>query len=118
MAFSSGVNAEVSVIDDPQPGSSHTKIKILQQETTPQRLVDHSAQISDKDQRATDETDDYRPNTLQDTETVQTLLEDFPSNKDLDLLFDAKLLPSSMRENLPKDIEVGYLLAPRQRYRH
>ncbi|OWZ75844.1 glucosamine 6-phosphate N-acetyltransferase [Cryptococcus neoformans Tu401-1] len=105
-AFSNGASAEISAIDDPQPGSSRTKVKILQQETTSQRLIDHSAQINDKDQWATDEVDDDRPNKLQGTEIAQTFLKNSPSNKDLDLLFDAELLPTSMRENLPNDINV------------
>lgn len=87
LTFSSGVTAEISAIDDSQPGSSHTKIKISQQETTPQRLVDHSAQVNDKDQGAADEVGSDRPSTPQGNESVQTFPEDFRSDRNLDPIF-------------------------------
>ncbi|WVQ90002.1 hypothetical protein IAS59_003778 [Cryptococcus gattii] len=87
LTFSSGVIAEISASDGSQPGSSHTKIKISQQETRPQRLVDHSAQVNDKDQGATDEVGSDRPSTPQGNESVQTFPEHFRSDRNLDPIF-------------------------------
>lgn len=87
LTFSSDVTAEISATDDSQPGSSHTKIKISQQETTPQRLVDHSAQVNDKDQGATDEVGSDRPSTPQGNESVLTFPENFRSDRNLDPIF-------------------------------
>nr|KIR86478.1 glucosamine 6-phosphate N-acetyltransferase [Cryptococcus tetragattii IND107] len=87
LTFPSGSTAEISATDDSQPGSSHIKIKVSQQETTPQRLIDHSAQVNDKDQGATDEVGSDRPSTPRGNESVQTFSEDFRSDRNLDPIF-------------------------------
>lgn len=87
LTFPSGSTAEISATDDSQPGSSHIKIKVSQQETTPQRFIDHSAQVNDKDQGATDEVGSDRPSTPRGNESVQTFSEDFRSDRNLDPIF-------------------------------
>ncbi|WWD21112.1 hypothetical protein CI109_105593 [Kwoniella shandongensis] len=101
----SGVISEHPVVDVPQPGSSRTKIKIYQsgETETPKDTPKGSPSASSLSSLGHETVGPRNGNT--NTEESQPIAT-FTPDKELDLLFDARLIPPVLRRALPEDLHV------------
>ncbi|WWC64114.1 uncharacterized protein I303_106722 [Kwoniella dejecticola CBS 10117] len=104
-----GVLSYHPIDDGPQPGSSRTKIKISQPTDPSDDVKAASPIISETSSDAaptTNEPGTAKPLALPQFDDPLVATEPFTPDDQLDLLFDAKHIPTGLRESLPDNVHI------------